>query len=85
MKGTTIDELIAYGVETKDYMKGMDFSKFDLSFYRPPKVDDMMAKNTSKLLLLLSVFKPQENFYYAAENTGFKPNLNAQKAPFKIR
>ena len=76
MKGTTIDELIAYGIETKDYMKGMDFSKFDLSFYRPPKVDDMIEKKTSKQHFYgyYQHWNPQENFYYAAENTGFKPN-----------
>ena len=76
MKGTTIDELIAYGVETKDYMKDINWSKCDLSFYRPPKVEDMRTKNTSKLHFF-GYFKewiPQENFYYAAEHTGFKPN-----------
>ena len=76
MKGTTIDELIAYGVETKDYMKDIDWSKCDLSFYRPPKVEDMMIKNTSKLHFF-GYFKewiPQENFYYASEHTGFMPN-----------
>jgi hypothetical protein len=76
MKGTTIDELIAYGVETKEYMKDTDWSKCDLSFYRPPKVEDMSLKNTSKLHFF-GYFKewiPQENFYYAAEHTGFKPN-----------
>ena len=76
MKGTTIDELIAYGVETKDYMKDTDWSKCDLSFYRPPRVEDMRLKNTSKLHFF-GYFKewiPQENFYYAAEHTGFKPN-----------
>ena len=52
MKGTTIDELIKYGVETKDYMKDVDFSKCDLSFYRPPSIDEMKSKNTSKLHFL---------------------------------
>ena len=31
MKGTTIDELIRYGVETKDYMKDVDFARRELS------------------------------------------------------
>jgi N-acetyl sugar amidotransferase len=76
MKGTTIDELIAYGMETKDYMKDFDLNKCDLSFYRPPNVEEMKEKNTSRLHFF-GYFKewiPQENFYYAAEHTGFKPN-----------
>ena len=41
---TTIDELIAYGIETKDYMKDFEPAKYDLSFYRPPKVEEMKKK-----------------------------------------
>ena len=76
MKGTTIDELIRYGVETKEYMKDIDFSGCDLSFYRPPSIDVMKSKNTSKLHFFgyYKEWVPQENFYYASENTGFKPN-----------
>ena len=76
MKGTTIDELIAYGKETKDYMKDFEPAKYDLSFYRPPKVEEMKRKKISKLHFFGYYKKwiPQENFYYAAEHTGFKPN-----------
>ena len=76
MKGTTIDELIAYGMETKDYMKDFDLNKCDLSFYRPPNVEEMKAKSTSRLHFFghFKEWIPQENFYYAAEHTGFKPN-----------
>jgi N-acetyl sugar amidotransferase len=76
MKGTTIDELIAYGVETKDYLKEVDVSKWDLTFYRPPDPNLMRKKDISKLYFF-SYFQewiPQNNFYYAAENTGFLPN-----------
>lgn len=76
MKGTTIDELIEYGIKTKDYMRDFEPSKYDLSFYRPPKVEEMQSKNISKLHFF-GYYKnwiPQENFYYAAEHTGFKPN-----------
>ena len=76
MKGTTIDELIAYGVENKDYMKDINWDNCDLSFYRPPPLDLMKEKNISKLHFYgyYKPWVPQENFYYAAEHTGFVPN-----------
>jgi len=76
MKGTNIDELISYGVKTKDYMKNIDVSKWDLTFYRPPTIEQMQDKKTSKLHFF-SYYKewiPQDNFYYSVEHTGFRPN-----------
>ena len=76
MKGTTIDELIQYGVETKDYMKDVDVSKWDLTFYRAPDPDEMRQKNISEFYFFghYKEWTPQENFYYAAEHTNFEPN-----------
>ena len=76
MKGTTIDELVKYGVETKDYMKDIDVSEWDLTFYRAPDPDEMINKKISHLYYFghYKEWTPQENFYYAAQHTNFEPN-----------
>ena len=52
MKGTTIDELIAYGVENKDYMKDINWDNCDLSFYRPPPLDLMKEKISQNYIFM---------------------------------
>jgi len=74
-KGTTVDDLMRYGLEYKDYISESDFTEADLIFYRPPELgsinDDQLAVHW------MSYYKywiPQENYYYATEHTGFKAN-----------
>jgi N-acetyl sugar amidotransferase len=74
-KGTNVDELIQYGLETKSYFKVEDINQADLTFYRPPPLDEIRKADVR--LYWFSYFQkwvPQENFYYAVEHTGFKAN-----------
>lgn len=76
LKGTTLEDLISYGVKNKDYLSNEDINLADLKFYKPPSKEEMINKNISQLHYY-NYFKnwnPQENFYYASENTGFIPN-----------
>ncbi len=84
LKGTTINELLQYAVNEKDYINKSDLDYADLEFYSPPSSDLVEEKKCSKLFYL-SYFKnwnPQENFYYCAENTGFVPNNERTEGTF---
>lgn len=74
-KGTTVDDLVAYALEHKDYFNEDDFHQSDLIFYRPPDIKEM-RKNIIDIRWMSSYHNwiPQENYYYAAEHTGFKAN-----------
>ena len=76
LKGTPINELVKYGIENKDYMKGTIFNKSDLKFYNPPEKKEMLDKGISRNYFMNYFIKwdPQENYYYCAKNTGLKPN-----------
>ncbi len=74
-KGATVDDLVKYGLQTKDYFKREHFDDSDLTFYRPPSVEQL--KNQGIEMHWYSYYHkwvPQENYYYAIENTGFKAN-----------
>jgi len=73
-KGTTIDDLIEYGLRhgliTKD-----DFNSSDLRFYRPPLVEVLQDKGIQMhWFSFYHKWVPQENYYYAVEHTGFQAN-----------
>jgi N-acetyl sugar amidotransferase len=75
-KGVTFDRLIDFGVKNKKYMKDININKIDTKFYKSPSLEDF-NKAKIKGKYFFSYFKkwtPQENFYYCAANTGFKPN-----------
>lgn len=76
LKGTPINELIQYGIDNKEYMKGVSLKHSDLKFYNPPDKSEMISKNISRIYFMNYFLKwdPQENYYYCAKNTGYKPN-----------
>ncbi len=74
-KGVTVDDLIRYGLEETDYFSRDDFDESDLTFYRPPNIEDL--RNRGIEFHWFSYYKkwvPQENYYLAAEHTGFEAN-----------
>ena len=74
-KGTTVRDLIKYGLENTDYFTEDDFDEADIMFYEPPKVEDL--KNMGIEFHWFSYYKkwiPQENYYLATEHTGFQAN-----------
>ena len=84
LKGTTLDKLIEYGLKNKDYLNQSDLSYADTKFYKPPDKNEMIENNISKIYYY-NYFKnwnPQENFYYASENTGFTPNTERTEGTY---
>ena len=76
LKGSSIDEIIQHAYREKDYIDKDEFSEGDLTFYRPPSVEELREKNISRIYYFnyFTKWTPQENYYYCVENTGFKPN-----------
>jgi N-acetyl sugar amidotransferase len=74
-KGVTVDDLIQYGLEEMDYFAADDIDESDLTFYRPPDIEEM--KKLGIEFHWFSFYKkwvPQENYYYSSEHTGFQAN-----------
>ena len=84
LKGTPIEELIQYGVKNKEYMKDFEYTESDLKFYKPPNSDEMKKKGISKSYFMNYFLRwdPQENYYYCAKNTGYKPNLERSEGTY---
>ena len=79
-KGTSIDDLIEFGLRSKDYLNGDDFCESDLTFYRPPH-----SLGTGIQMHWFSYYEkwvPQENYYYASQHTGFQPNPGRSEGTF---
>jgi N-acetyl sugar amidotransferase len=74
-KGATVDDLVRMGLEHKEYFTEADFDPADLTFYRPPPVEQIQASQTQ--MHWYSYYHrwiPQENYYYALDHTGFVAN-----------
>lgn len=73
-KGLGFDYLLKEGIKMGIFSeKELAENKFEL--YRPPSFDEIKKLNIQ--MHWWSYYKlwvPQENFYYSAKNTGFKPN-----------
>ena len=75
-KGVTFDQLLSFGLKNKDYLSEKDFAKSDLNFYKIPNLEDLKKKNIvgQHYFSYFHKWIPQENFYYCAEHTDYKPN-----------
>ncbi len=73
-KGVTVFDMVEYGKQ-HGIIKDSDYTKSDLNFYSPPHVD-LLKKQDIQFHWLGYYHKwiPQENYYYAAKNTGFLAN-----------
>ena len=74
-KGVTFKKLLKYGLNN-GYLNKNDFTDGDLIFYDSPTLSEL-KRSKIKGKHFFSYYKkwtPQENFYYCAENTGFKAN-----------
>jgi N-acetyl sugar amidotransferase len=73
-KGATIEDLIEWGMK-HDLLHKEDFDDSDLIFYRPPPVKELVGKGIQMhWFSYYHKWVPQENYYYAAEHTGFQAN-----------
>lgn len=74
-KGATVDNLVDIGLKHKDYLSKEDFDPSDLTFYRPPSVDELSkAEIQMHWYSYYHRWVPQENYYYSLDNTGFSAN-----------
>jgi len=72
--GVTVDDLIEWGLQ-RGYLKDTDFHKSDLTFYKPPRLEELKGKDIQMHWFgYYHRWFPQENFYHAAEHTGFQAN-----------
>ena len=71
-KGSNVNELISVGLKKyPSILKEQDVCEADLDFLSVPK--NCESIETAWLSTFID-WKPQDNFYYAVQNTGFKPN-----------
>jgi len=73
-KGSGIDELIQYGL-SEALFTPEEIDNHDFLLYRPPDPDELADLGAQ--MHWFSYYKkwvPQENYYYAIENTGFQAN-----------
>ena len=68
-----LDEIFLAGVSIKDLTEKYDVRLSDLMSFLPPKVEDLKKANIEVHYLGYYLkWTPQEVYYYAVENTGFK-------------
>ena len=83
-KGLTFRELLDYGLKNKDYLSEDDYSESDLMFYEPPSSQllDQAGVEGKYFYSYFHKWSPQENYYYCAEHTGFKPNSERSEGTY---
>lgn len=74
-KGAMVDQIVEYGLKYKDYFSTNDFTESDLTFYRPPPLEQLRGMGIEMhWYSYYHKWVPQENYYYAIDNTGFCAN-----------
>lgn len=82
-KGTTVDNLVAFGLKHKDYFSDGDFDASDLTLYRPPFVAELrQAAIQMHWYSYYHKWVPQENYYYSVDNTGFAANAERSEGTY---
>jgi N-acetyl sugar amidotransferase len=78
-----LDEVYLAGVSIKDLMEKYDVRLSDLMSFLPPKLEDLEKANIEVHYLGYYLkWTPQEVYYYAVENTGFKARPNRTQGTF---
>jgi N-acetyl sugar amidotransferase len=73
-KGSSLDALLEHGLEAGLFSKD-ELKDNPLAFYRTPDAEAMHKLNPEMHWMSYYMkWVPQENYYYAAENTGFEAN-----------
>ena len=68
-----LDEIYLTGISIKELLNNYDIRLSDLMAYLPPTIDDLKKSNIEVHYLGYYLkWTPQEVYYYAVENTGFK-------------
>ena len=75
-KGSSLQDLIEFGLKEKKYFSQSSFSNSDLVFYQPPDEKKLIdAGIIGKYFYgYYKKWIPQENYYYVSKHLNFKPN-----------
>jgi N-acetyl sugar amidotransferase len=78
-----LDEVFLSGVSIKELMEKYEVRLSDLMAYLPPKLEDLEKANIEVHYLGYYLkWTPQEVYYYAVENTGFKARPHRTQGTF---
>ena len=78
-----VDEVFLGGISIKDLIKSYDIKLVDLMSFFPPKHEDLeKSKIEVHYLGYYLKWTPQEVYYYAVENTGFKARPHRTQGTF---
>lgn len=78
-----LDEIFLAGVSIKELIEKYDVRLSDLMSYLPPKLEDLEKANIEVHYLGYYLkWTPQEVYYYAVENTGFKARPHRTQGTF---
>jgi N-acetyl sugar amidotransferase len=78
-----LDEIFLAGVSIKDLLEKYDVRLTDLMSFLPPKLEDLEKANIEVHYLGYYLkWTPQEVYYYAVENTGFKARPHRTQGTF---
>jgi N-acetyl sugar amidotransferase len=78
-----LDEIFLAGVSIKELMEKYDVRLRDLMSFLPPKIEDLEKANIEVHYLGYYLkWTPQEVYYYAVENTGFKARPHRTQGTF---
>ena len=76
-------EIILGGEKLSSIIKNYDFNLNDFEPYIPPPLDDLNSKKIEQRFLGYYLkWDPQECYYYAAKNTGFRPNTERTEGSY---
>jgi len=75
-KGSTLQELIDYGLKHKDYLSEEDIDESELVFYKPPTLEELKKAGIEGKYFYSYYHKwdPHENYEYAVKHTGYQSN-----------
>ena len=78
-----LDDVFLAGVSIKELMEKYDVRLSDLMSFLPPKIEDLEKDNIEVHYLGYYLkWTPQEVYYYAVENTGFKARPHRTQGTF---
>jgi N-acetyl sugar amidotransferase len=76
-------EIILGGEKLSDLLKKYNFNLNDFEPYIAPKINDLIEKKIEQRYLGYYLkWDPQECYYYAAKNTGFRPNTERTEGSY---
>jgi N-acetyl sugar amidotransferase len=76
-------ETILGGEKLSKILQNYNFSLNDFEPYMPPRIEDLIEKKIEQRFLGYYLkWDPQECYYYAAKNTGFRPNTERTEGSY---